>query len=115
MSDFQNRRIMAANIQKYMAICGYTRLDLAKLLGISYSTLRDWVTAKTYPRINKIDAMAQIFGCEKKDLIEQPGVNTLEALPADDIRVLEQYHKLSEENRDLIVQLITRLAFCEPK
>lgn len=35
-----------------------------------YTTFIDWIKAVTYPRIGKIEAMAQYFGCEKSDLIE---------------------------------------------
>ena len=34
-------------------------------------TFSDWVNAKTYPRIDKIEKMAQYFGIEKSDLIEK--------------------------------------------
>src|SRR5699024_6313467 len=39
-------------------------------LGVSYSTLSDWVNAKTYPRIDKIEMMANYFGVSKSDLVE---------------------------------------------
>jgi hypothetical protein len=31
----------------------------------------DWIKGVTYPRIGKVEAMANYFGCEKSDLIEE--------------------------------------------
>ncbi len=33
-------------------------------------TFSDWVNAKTYPRIDKIELMANYFGISKSDLVE---------------------------------------------
>ena len=35
------------------------------------STFSDWVHARTYPRIDKIELMANYFGIEKSDLVEE--------------------------------------------
>ena len=70
MNTEENKRIMANNIQKYMDQRGITRQQLCDALDIKYTTLRDWLKGITYPRIGKVEAMAQYFGCEKSDLIE---------------------------------------------
>jgi transcriptional regulator with XRE-family HTH domain len=49
---------------------GITRQQLCDALDIKYTTLRDWLKGITYPRIGKVEAMANYFGCEKSDLIE---------------------------------------------
>ena len=61
---------MARNIIRYMEEKGVTRQQLCDDLGFKYSTFRDWVKGITYPRIGKVEAMANYFGCEKSDLIE---------------------------------------------
>ena len=66
----ENRDVMARNITRYMKENGKTRRDVCKELGFVYSTFSDWVTGKKYPRIDKIEKMADYFGCEKSDLIE---------------------------------------------
>jgi hypothetical protein len=40
-------------------------------LGFKYTTFIDWIKAVTYPRIGKIEAMADYFGILKSDLIEE--------------------------------------------
>lgn len=66
----ENKLIMARNIQRYMDQRGITRQQLCDALDIKYTTLRDWLKGFTYPRIGKVEAMANYFGCEKSDLIE---------------------------------------------
>jgi len=39
-------------------------------------TFSDWVNAKTYPRIDKIELMANYFGISKADLVEERSINT---------------------------------------
>lgn len=71
MKADENKQIMARNIQRYMDQRGITRQQLCDALDIKYTTLRDWLKAITYPRIGKVEAMANYFGCEKSDLIEE--------------------------------------------
>ena len=66
-----NKQIMAQNIQRYMDQRGISRQQLCDALDIKYTTLRDWLKGITYPRIGKVEAMANYFGCEKSDLIEE--------------------------------------------
>ena len=66
-----NKKIMAKNIQYYMDLYNKTRNDICQDLGIKYTTFTDWIKANTYPRIDKIELMANYFNIEKSDLIEE--------------------------------------------
>lgn len=70
MSDLGNKNIMAKNIQRLMEQAGKSRTQVCDDLGIKYTTFTDWVNAKTYPRIDKIEMMANYFGVSKADLVE---------------------------------------------
>lgn len=65
-----NRRVMGQNIEYYMSRMGLERKELAKALGVPYSSLTDWMNGNAYPRIDKIQLMADFFGIEKSDLVE---------------------------------------------
>lgn len=71
MSGLGNKEIMAANIQHYMDENNLTRQDLCQAIGVKYTTLTDWLKANTYPRIDKIELMANFFGISKADLVEE--------------------------------------------
>lgn len=70
MSDLGNKEIMAENIQKLMKSRGVDRRKLSEDLNISYTTVSDWVNGKTYPRIDKIEIMADYFNVTKSQLVE---------------------------------------------
>ena len=58
-----------------------TRNELCEALGVKYTTLTDWVNGKTYPRIDKIQLMANYFGIEKSDLVEDRPKLPPDAIP----------------------------------
>ncbi|MCI8823414.1 MAG: helix-turn-helix transcriptional regulator [Lachnospiraceae bacterium] len=73
MSDLGNKEIMAKNIRHYMNAFNVTQTEICNTLGIKMPTFSDWVNAKTYPRIDKIELMANYFGISKADLVEEHG------------------------------------------
>ena len=77
LSD-RNKETMAKNLQRLMKESEKTRMDVCKDLGIKYTTFTDWIKAKTYPRIDRIEMLAQYFHVSKSDLIEEPGYENLE-------------------------------------
>ena len=46
------------------------RKKLSNDLKVKYTTLSDWINAKTYPRIDKIELLADYFNVTKADLVE---------------------------------------------
>lgn len=71
MSNLGNKKAMSKNIKKYMTVNNVDRMKLSRDLKIKYSTLSDWINEKTYPRIDKIELMANYFNVTKADLIEE--------------------------------------------
>lgn len=71
MSNLGNKQIMAQNIRYYMNKRNITQTEICNTLGFKMPTFSDWVNAKTYPRIDKIELMANYFGISKADLVEE--------------------------------------------
>jgi repressor LexA len=71
MSDLGNKEVMAENLRYYVERSGKTQKDMAEILGVSTSTFNDWMLGKKYPRIDKIEMMANYFKIMKSDLIEK--------------------------------------------
>lgn len=65
-----NKNIFANNLQRQMDRKGVSRNDICNALGISYFTVSDWVNGKKYPRMDKVEMLANYFGILKSDLIE---------------------------------------------
>lgn len=105
-----NKNIFAANLQMYMDINNKSRKEVSEALGVSYYTLTDWVNGKKYPRMDKVEKLANYFGILKSDLIEdkkekptaqddglseemQELINHIKNLPEDKIQMLLQVAK----------------------
>lgn len=70
MSNIGNKETMSKNLKYYIDRSGKDRKVLAEIWGFPYSTVTDWINGKKYPRIDRIEVMADYFGILKSDLIE---------------------------------------------
>lgn len=70
MSEEEYRRIFVKRLKFYMDSQNVTQADLIKDLGYSSSTVSNWCTGTKLPRMDKIQALADYFGINKSDLIE---------------------------------------------
>lgn len=66
----ENKEVMAKNIKKYMDIKGVNSADVCRALNFKTNTFSNWLTAKIYPRIDKIEMLAKYFGVSKAALVE---------------------------------------------
>ena len=79
-----SKEVFAKNLKIYMENKGKTQKELAKIVGVSAPTINDWVNAKKYPRIEKIEILANYFDILKSDLIEEKQ----EITPKDNSRTM---------------------------
>lgn len=66
-----NKSIFAKRLHYYMEQKGVDRRQLCDALSLKYSTVSEWLSANKYPRIDKIELLANYFGITKSDLIEE--------------------------------------------
>lgn len=71
MSEEQIRKIFATNLRKYLERDGKQPADLVRDLKIPFSTVSNWVNGVKLPRMGKVELLAQYFGIEKSDLLEE--------------------------------------------
>lgn len=55
------RKKFAENLLKLLNESHMNQMDLAKRMGVSTPTVSDWVRAVKYPRIDKMQKLADIF------------------------------------------------------
>ena len=89
-----NKEVMAKNITRFMQEKGVNRADFSRALGFNYNTVSDWIHAKTYPRIDKIETMARYFGVTKADLVEPPAPAAPSTPPDADAPRAPEYMEL---------------------
>jgi len=83
MSSLGNKEIMASNLRRLMEKAGKDRKALCADLNLKYSTVSEWLNATAYPRIDKIELLANYFGVQKSDLVEYKPVETIYYDPED--------------------------------
>ena len=102
MNDLGNKEIFAKNLKYYMTINNKTRNDICKDLGFKYTTFTDWYNGNIYPRIDKIEMLANYFRIEKSDLIEDKEKVDKLGNPVTSIPILGTvkagYNYLAQEN-----------------
>ena len=80
MSDLGNRQVFAKNLKYYMDRNNITVMELSNNIRIAYSTVSDWYNGRKYPRIDKIEMLANYFDILKSDLTEQKAKNVIPVL-----------------------------------
>ena len=100
------KKIMAYNISYYLSVTGRTQRQMCKDLGFKENTVSDWLNAKTYPRIDKIEKMAIYFNCKKSSLIERYDVANISTLTVDELGMIAKFRKLNADGKE---RLITQL------
>lgn len=93
MSNLGNKEVMAKNLRYYLEKSGKTQKEMCEILGVSTSTFNDWMKAKKYPRIDKIEILANYFKILKSDLIEDKS----------------EEHREMQKNNDTIVDAVARM------
>ncbi len=67
----KQKDIFAHNLKKQLLIKNKTQADIVNDLKLTSSTVSDWANAKKYPRMDKVQMIADYLGIYKSDLIEE--------------------------------------------
>jgi transcriptional regulator with XRE-family HTH domain len=111
MSSLGNKEIMAKNLRYYVERSGKTQKEICEIIGVSTSTFNDWMRAKNYPRIDKIELLARLFHIMKSDLIEDKPQDHKEMQKKNDI-LSDIVLKLNEDMELLsMVETLSQLGF----
>lgn len=100
----ENKEIFANNLSFYMEQKGVDRNTLCAELDLKYTTVRDWLKGITYPRIGKIELLANYFNINKSDLIENKNST---AQPSDSLleEITNTARKLNTDNKKNVLRM----------
>lgn len=68
MPDVIARTMFPVILKKYMNRDGLTQVDIAKYLHVSKQTVSDWLLGKKFPRVDRMQALADLFGVMMSDM-----------------------------------------------
>ena len=106
ISDLGNKEIFAKNLKYYLKYFRTDRNKICNDLDIPASTFSDWLNAKKYPRIDKIELLANYFNIKKSDLIE----NKCKINAPDELDALFNKNKdiLTDDDKETIKFIIKK-------
>lgn len=110
MTSLGNKSVLAKNLTYYVDRSGKSQKELSEIVGVATSTFNDWMKGKKYPRIDKIEMLANYFGILKSDLIEDRDKTTLPQkelqLSEGEKMVLELFRKIPEDRQAEALELL---------
>lgn len=103
-----NKEIFANNLRKYLNEKGMNPRQLAIELNLKYTTVNDWVNAKSYPRIDKIEKLSNYFNINKSDLIENNIITRIYDTDKEVDEFIQYYCSLSDKKQKKFVKALQK-------
>ena len=100
-----NLEVFASNFSRFLAESGKSQSDIARALGVATSTVSDWKAGRAYPRMEKIQALAEIFGITKSDLVEERDLKK-EAAEKEIQEIVDLFHQVPRGKREFVLTMI---------
>ncbi len=86
------QKIFTQNLRFYVS--DKNQADIAKVIGVSPQTFNTWYKGKAIPRMGKIQKLADYFGIDKSDLIDDKSDSEKNiAIDPTDRLILKTYHE----------------------
>ncbi len=81
MSEETIRRIFAQNLSYYKSLHNLSNVEISKIAGVSESAVGKWLKLKATPRMGAVEKLAQYFGINKSELLEEKKDNQENVIP----------------------------------
>ena len=65
------RQVFTKNLNRFLSEKQVPQNELAKYLGVSNTTINNWVKGYKMPRMDKIDKICSFFSINRSDLLEE--------------------------------------------
>lgn len=112
MQGLGNKAVLSRNLRRLMSDKDVTAKEVGKALNFPYTTVLSWVNAENYPRIDKIEMLAEYFGVMKSDLIEETVVEekekpaTNDGLTENQRKLIDFAESLSDDQAEKVLRLM---------
>ena len=106
MSGLGNKEIFARNLMRYVNQTGRSQKELAEIIGVAQPTFNEWCRGRKYPRIDKIEMLADFFGIQKSDLIEDKTGADNTDLSFAKRKLIDLAQGCSEEDAERLLQMM---------
>lgn len=100
-----NQEVFTRNFNRYLSRSGKKQIEVANAVGVSSGTITDWKKGRSYPRMDKVQLLAEFFEIQKSDLIEDVNI-AKETVSDKEQFALDLFHKLSDDRKDFFIKML---------
>lgn len=118
MPEQEFNAIFSKRVRYYLNKYEITQAELAKKLGVGTTSVYNWCNGIKTPRMDKVDAMCELFNCKRSDLMEdksetlsdESAIISIKVAKSPELkRLITYYEALSESGRKTIMNNIISL------
>ena len=91
MPDSAARAAFPKILKDYMGKNNLNQVDIANHLHVSKQTVSDWINGKKYPRVDKMQQLADLFGVYMSEMYSY-----------EKVKRIEEHIDYSQEERELV-------------
>lgn len=99
------KRLFSINLKRIMLENGKTQSDIVKDLNFRQATVSDWLNGKKYPRMDKIEMLAQYFRISIDELISVDKQEKM-SLSSSELDLIRKYRSLTSSDKQEILNMI---------
>ena len=107
MTDDEQKKIFSRNLNYQLSKLNITQKDVADKIGVSPQTFNTWSKGIAIPRMGKVQRLADYFGINKSDLIDDKSADEsnktdVQVLQEDEKYLLIEYRKLDQPGKNTV-------------
>ena len=108
------REIFSNNLNRLMKEKGITQSDICKKFNITASTVSDWAKGTNYPRVDRMQQLADYFGVLMTDLIKENNHSSPSIISTDNLRpkqriLFDRSKELTDAQADMILGIVNEI------
>ena len=88
IEEKETQRIFSDNLKYYLKLNNKTQLELANAIGVSNTTINNYVKGYNAPRMDKVDKICKYLGVSRSDLMEERIKEKIQKLKNQDISTM---------------------------
>ena len=99
------REIFGKNLSELLERTGKSQIDVCSKLNVATGTVSSWVNGQKFPRIDKLQALADYLGVKMSILTEENGLE-IYATEVMERRLLDAWRGASEEIKSAALTML---------
>ena len=112
MVSDEMRKKFKTNLKKIMALRGKNQSDIVKALNFKQSTVSDWLNGKKYPRMDKVQMLANYLNVDIIELVDNQSNDSI-TFTNTEKALIKNYRQLNEQNQQAVTTMINSLLAVE--